>query len=87
MYLKYNIYETCTKSLYWDLLGLNSCLAFYNSSIVAYKNIAYKESFKVVQIDGSLFSENCLIKFQSQFKPPNQELKSATKKGLQMVLD
>ena len=56
-------------------------------SQVAYENIAYKESFKVVQIDGSLFSENCLIKFQSQFKPPNQELKSATKKGLQIVLD
>ena len=48
--------------------------------------IACKESFNIVQSDRNLFSINCLIKFQPQFKPLNQGLQSATKMGLQSVL-
>ena len=55
-------------------------------SIVAYKKIAYKESFKIVQSDGNLFSANYLIKFQPQFQPLNRGLQSATKMRLQSVL-
>ena len=40
-----------------------------------------------MQSDGNLFSANYLIKFQPQFKPLNQGLQSATKMGLQSVLD
>ena len=65
---------------------MNSCLVFYDLSIVAYKKIAYKESLKIVQSDGNFFSANYLIKFQPQFKPLNQGLQSAAKMGLQSVL-
>ena len=53
-----------------------------NPSIVAYKEIAYIESLKIVQTDGNFFSGNYLIKFQPQFKPLNQRLQSVTKMGL-----
>ena len=46
----------------------------------------HKESFKIVQSDGNLFSANYLIKFQPQFKPPSQGLQGVTKMGLKSVL-
>ena len=39
-----------------------------------------------MQSDRILFSANYLVKFQPQFKPPNQGLQNPTKMGLQSVL-